>query len=559
MKTRILAAVMILNLSGSVGVMAGSASGETAFNRQASADPRFLKVPEPQNPAPVGQGGDLPSGPNQEVNISAIWQNPPQMVCKLTGVGSFNDNGTGSQVKGVDLGSMFEHKGKMYFVFGDTNINAPTPSNELSNVLAYTSDKDASDCVSLHYISMRDLFPTVADFYAKESDLQAEEEIKESYDIAPDIFKDYQANFDWASAQTAGAAEAALLKKAGKIFSYYAVTKNSRPDLADYYARLSVRLSNFGVSFADNLTQTSPRHNPNYQPHYDWALKASLEELNTETKFRYDRLFAAVDQNLVKQMIASKTFPEEYTDIPTYGVSVNGRIYVYIMSIRGWTPWVSNFAALAYSDDDGKTFTRIDNFFPANSNFIQVALIRRGGYLYLFGIPTARNGGVKLARVPEDKILDKSAYRFYKQAGGGASWVDNEFDGSIIVPGQVGELAVQWNPFLNSWLMTYLNEGRRWLEARTSPNLEGPWSPADYLAGRPEFSSVGGWGYYAPFIHPTYTENNGGTIYFLASLWSHYNVFVLKANLHSLNKDIKAGADPAKPVQASLTSPKAGK
>ena len=140
---------------------------------------------------------------------------------------------------------------------------------------------------------------------------------------------------------------------------------------------------------------------------------------------------------------------------------------------------------------------------------MQVALINRGGYLYLFGIPSARNGGVKLARVPEDKILDKSAYRFYKQTGDGATWVDNEFDGSIIVPGQVGELAVQWNPFLNSWLMTYLNEGRRWLEARTSPNLEGPWGPADYLAGGPEFSSVGGWGYYAPFIHPTYTENNG--------------------------------------------------
>ncbi|HOW89395.1 MAG TPA: DUF4185 domain-containing protein, partial [Elusimicrobiales bacterium] len=186
---------------------------------------------------------------------------------------------------------------------------------------------------------------------------------------------------------------------------------------------------------------------------------------------------------------------------------------------------------LAYSDDDGKTFTRIDDFFPANSNFVQVSLIRQGGYLYLFGIPNARYGGVKLARVPEDKILEKSAYKFYKGNGTSGTWVDNEFDASLIVPGQVGELAVQWNPFLKSWLMTYLNEGSRALEARTAPSMEGPWSRQDYLAGSGELSSVGGWGYYAPFIHPAYTENDGETIYFLVSLWSHYNVFVLKTKL----------------------------
>ncbi len=554
MITRILTAFLILNLSGSVCALTDSASGANDFNQRISVNPQTIAVPLPQNPSPAGQGSGIPSGSPEDVSIAAIWQKPPQIVCKLTGVGSFNDSGTGSQVKGVDLGSMFEHKGKMYFVFGDTNINDATPSNHLSNVLAYTSDKDASDCVSLHYISMRDLFPSAADFYAKESVIQAKEEEKESYDIDQGIVNDYQTHYAWASAESVSAAEALLLQKAAKIFDYYANIKKSRPDLADYYARLSVRLSNFGISFADDITQTSPRHRPVYQPHYDWALKASLEDLNAETKVRYNKLFAAVERDQVKQIIASKTLPEEYTDIPTYGISVNGRIYIYIMSIRSWTPWSSNFAALAYSDDDGKTFTRIDDFFPANSNFMQVALINRGGYLYLFGIPSARNGGVKLARVPEDKILDKGAYKFYRQAGPGASWVDSEFDGSIIVPGQVGELAVQWNPFLNSWVMTYLNEGRRWLEARTSVNLEGPWGPSDYLAGSPEFSSVGGWGYYGPYIHPTYTENNGETIYFLASLWSHYNVFVLKAPLYNPKKN---GQPAAAPGNAAAPAPAA--
>jgi hypothetical protein len=553
MKTRFLTAVLVLSMYGPLSAGTDFAPGESAIAQLLAGQSEALSIPVPQNPSPDGQGSGIPSGSNGDVNVAAIWQKPPQVVCKLTGVGSFNESGTGSQVKGVDLGSMFEHKEKMYFVFGDTNINDATPSNHLSNVLAYTSDKDASDCVSLHYISMRDVFPSVADFYAKESDLQAKEEEKESYDIDPGIVDDYQTHYTWASAASVSAAEALLLQKAAKIFDYYAVIKKSRPDLADYYARLSVRLSNFGVSFADDITQTSSRHSPNYQPHYDWALTASAEDLNLETKIRYDKLFAAIDQDRVKQMIASKTFPSEYTDIPTYGVSVNGRIYVYIMSIRSWNPWSSNFAALAYSDDDGKTFIRIDDFFPANSNFMQVALVKKDGYLYLFGIPSGRNGGVKLARVPEGKIPDKGAYKFYRQSGAGPSWVDNEFDGSIIVPGQVGELAVQWNPFLNAWLMTSLNEGRRWFEARTSASLEGPWGPADFLAGSQEFSSVGGWGYYGPFIHPTYTENNGETLYFLASLWSHYNVFVLKTPLRKPTEKVQPAAVPGKPaISASI-------
>lgn len=534
MKIRMLTAVLMLNLSGYLGAQTESVSGDKAFNRQISADPKALTVPMPKNPGPIGQGGGLSAEPSGDVNISAIWQTKPEMVCKLTGVGSFNDTGTGTQVKGVDLGSMFEHKGKMYFVFGDTNINSATPSNHLSNVLAYTTDRDASDCVKLHYISMRDVFPSVADFYAKESVLQAEEEAKAGAVIDPAIAGDYQAHLAWANGAAGGAAETMLAKKAAAIYDYYTNVKKSKPDLADYYARLSLRLVHLGVSFADDITQTTPRNSTNFKAHYDWALTASLEDLNTETKVRYNKLFTAIDKDQVKQMVASKTFPEDYTDIPTYGVSVNGRIYVYFMSIRTWNPWISNFAALAYSDDDGKTFTRIDNFFPGNSNFIQVALVKKDGYLYLFGIPTARAGGVKLARVPEDKILDKSAYKFFKHGG---SWVDSEFDASIIVPGQVGELAVQWNPFLKSWLMTYLNEGSRWLEARTSPELEGPWSRAEYLAASPELSPVGGWGYYAPFIHPTYTENNGETVYFLVSLWSHYNVYVLKTKLFDPYKE----------------------
>jgi hypothetical protein len=289
MRTRILTAVLALNLYGPLCAQTNFTPSVGAFGRQLAAQSVNIPVPVPVNADPGGAS----TTENKGV-AGSILKKPPETVCKLTGTDSHNYSGTNFQVKGTDLGSIFEHKGKTYFIFGDTNIRDPVPANHLSNVLAYASDTDASDCIDLQYFTMRDLFTNAADFYAKESDLQAEEEIKEAYDIDKDIAVNYQAHYDWARTVSFSTAENELLRKAGRIFNYYAAVKNDRPALADYYARLSVRLVNFGLSFADDIATPSPRNTPSYQGNYNWAMGASLNDINKEIRLKYDRLFPAV-------------------------------------------------------------------------------------------------------------------------------------------------------------------------------------------------------------------------------------------------------------------------
>lgn len=540
MKVRDLIAALAL-ASCSPGCVLADALSEAAFFSPRS-EPVSLPEPVPAaapeiSDASATEPAGVPSPAAGKGVLAPIWKKAPELVSKLTGPGSPNASGLNVQVKGTDLGSMFEHKGRTYFAFGDTNILDDVPANHLSNVLAYTTDRDASDGIELHYVNFRDLFADVADFYAKESDIQADEEIKESFDIDKDIVKNYDAHRSWASAQGRAAAESELLRKTERIFGYYSSIKRDRASLADYYARLTVRLVNFATSFSDDIAKPSLRNNASHKAHYDWAMGASPSEMIKETRFRYGRLFSAVEQAWVKQIFTSKTFPEEYTDIPTNGISVGGRIYLHFMSIKSWTPWTVNFAGFAYSDDDGKTFTRVDNFFPADSNFAQVSMLQEGGYVYLFGIPAGRAGGVKLARVESGRILDKSAYRYCRMTEGGAAWVGSETEADFIVPGPVGELSVQWNPFLKSWLMLYLNDKdtpsdrRRWIEARTAPSLDAPWSGERFVIAPSDLSSMDGWGIYGPFMHPLYTSGDGETVYFLLSMWSHYNVYLFRMTL----------------------------
>lgn len=46
-----------------------------------------------------------------------------------------------------------------------------------------------------------------------------------------------------------------------------------------------------------------------------------------------------------------------------------------------------------------------------------MAFIKKGAYLYLFGIPGGRYGGVKLARVAQERMLEPGAYRYYNGHG----------------------------------------------------------------------------------------------------------------------------------------------
>ncbi|MDQ3694468.1 MAG: DUF4185 domain-containing protein [Chloroflexota bacterium] len=226
-----------------------------------------------------------------------------------------------------------------------------------------------------------------------------------------------------------------------------------------------------------------------------------------------------------KELLPSKKIDfDEITVIPTYGVAVGDRLVLHYMSVAHWGPpgeWTLGAAGLAYSDDAGETWTKDEAaIWPGDSNFGQVSIVEHAGHLYLHGIPGGRFGGVHLARVAPERLLDFDAYEFWQ----GAAWDSDITSAATIVPAPVGELSVRWNPYYDTWVMMYLNEDRAAIVLRTADALTGPWSEEWIVATGREFPSL-----YAPYQFPLW--NDGPEIYFTMSLFGPYQVYLMKTSL----------------------------
>lgn len=84
-----------------------------------------------------------------------------------------------------------------------------------------------------------------------------------------------------------------------------------------------------------------------------------------------------------KELLSSLKQPgEEYTVIPTTGISVGNRMFLHYMSIHTWkaTTWgykhpAVNGAGLAYSDDGGQTWTKDETArWSGDTAFTQAAM-----------------------------------------------------------------------------------------------------------------------------------------------------------------------------------------
>lgn len=227
-----------------------------------------------------------------------------------------------------------------------------------------------------------------------------------------------------------------------------------------------------------------------------------------------------------KELIDQDMVPGvEVTIIPTYGVAVGERMFLHYMAVREWGApghWDLNQSGLAYSDDQGQTWTVDPNAtWAANSNFGQVAIETVGEYAYFFGIPGGRFGGVNLARVKLDQLLEKDTYEYWD----GTDWIQGDESVAVtIVPAPVGELSVRWNSYYNTWVMMYLNENKYSIVLRTADCLTGPWSDERVVATGADYPQL-----YAPFMLPKW--NDGPDIYFTMSLFGPYHVQLMATSL----------------------------
>jgi hypothetical protein len=226
-----------------------------------------------------------------------------------------------------------------------------------------------------------------------------------------------------------------------------------------------------------------------------------------------------------KELLPSLKIPGvEQTVIPTYGVGFSDRMFLHYMSVKSYGApghWTLNYSGIAYSEDDGNTWTEpADARWPGDSNFGQVAFVEQAGYLYLFGIPGGRYGGLQLARVRPPQILDLDAYVYWD----GGTWQADIGNAATIVPAPVGELSVRWNSYYRRWLMMYLNDPVGEIVLRSARTLTGPWSQETVVTTAQQYPEL-----YAPYITPLW--NDGPDIYFNMSLYGPYAVYLMRTSL----------------------------
>ena len=292
-------------------------------------------------------------------------------------------------------------------------------------------------------------------------------------------------------------------------------------------------------------------------------------------------------------------FGSTTTIIPTAAVEVDGVQYANVMSVRTWdTPgrWTTNWSAIAYSEDGGKTWTVDPNtvrssgwlrsstpYVPGNQNFQQGAFVKAPeadpetgiNYVYSYGTPSGRGGSAYLARVPEDQIRDLGAYEYW--AGEDRGWVANDpsaavpvigatnqspppsgfigvvtkaindFLGGIVVGGLVGgnvsEMSVQYNEYLDQYVVLYTDGGNN-VVMRVSDAPQGEWSDTTVLVGNNPLA--GDTGMYAPMIHPwsgtdKLGSDNTHILYYNVSYWGEYNVRLMQTDLSPMRPDAAPG------------------
>ncbi|BBX20163.1 hypothetical protein CRI77_11820 [Mycolicibacterium duvalii] len=256
--------------------------------------------------------------------------------------------------------------------------------------------------------------------------------------------------------------------------------------------------------------------------------------------------------------------PNSVTLIPTAGISVETpdtefgvTQYVSFMSVSRWGSagrWTTNYSAIAYSTDNGENFTiapqsvRYNSIFSGNRNFQQSAFVKGDdGYVYMYGTPNGRQGAAYLARVAPEDILNASKYEYFKKESRGwfgtspARWTSSSSSASAIIgkdggacgatkPGNsVSEMSVQYNEYLGKYIVLYGDQFNN-IVMRTSDTPEGQWSDVTVLMGQQSG------GIYAPMLHPwsPSTNGTGSELYWNLSLWSDYNIMLMRTDLDKL-------------------------
>lgn len=235
---------------------------------------------------------------------------------------------------------------------------------------------------------------------------------------------------------------------------------------------------------------------------------------------------------------------EVWTNIPTGGVVIDGTIYVFYMEVGrfGASSW-DTYSGRVVKSTDGKTWESCEELIWQGkdeaevvqnaANFNQMFPYDDGEYIYIYGIPGGRLGGVKLARVRRENIERFEEYEYftgYESDGKTPIWVkgteglnlvgtDNyerisEDESYLLQRARIGEVCVFYNEYLQKYLLTYYSN--RAINMHYSDTPYGPWSEDPIIICKTGDVGVG-YGIYAGLSHQIMSTNSGQRIFMIVS------------------------------------------
>lgn len=308
-------------------------------------------------------------------------------------------------------------------------------------------------------------------------------------------------------------------------------------------ARYQVKGTDLGIMWTDDRGRILTAFGDTFGP--GWAGHGSEVEDPAASDWRSNTLARSDDHNPAaglaftdyvtdraghaKELLPSlKRDGVEISKIPTGGVNVGGRNYLAYMSIRHFDQpgqWITNYSDIAYSDDGGQTWIASPSAVRPNTpgfdeKFQMIAYARQDGFVYTFGTPNGRLGDAYLARVPEQRLLDTWAYKYWT----GTAWQRGaSVIAAPIVTGPLGELSVRYDQTLKSWEMMYLDQPHGAIVIRLAPQPTGPWSAPIPVATSSQYPTL-----YGGFLHP---DSHGPDIYFTMTQYDRYNVSLMHTTL----------------------------
>jgi len=234
--------------------------------------------------------------------------------------------------------------------------------------------------------------------------------------------------------------------------------------------------------------------------------------------------------NLASSMI---DWPIEVgSNVPGGGISLNGKIYVFIMH-NDWNGPISEDSYLVKSENNGLTFEKVSGVaWGPDTKFLNIAPVdgQLNGQNVIFFLATGNYGSSAVYLGYTSDIENLNSYRYYigLDSGNQPSWSINPNDAIAVINTTAGrELSVQWNSYLNKYIAIITSNG---LNYASGEHLWGPWE-IQPITEINDSLHADWYGFYGGYIVPLMTQNN--YLYFVFSSWNPYSSYIVNIDLNN--------------------------